>query len=154
MTDTPDTQPDAQPEKLPLFPKRKKFLIPIIILLCLTMIGSIAGVFIGFAAIKRSDAFKATTAILETHRSVRQHVGLPMDSGWLVIGKHDKNNGTYDLTFTITGPNGQAAVRSRCERENDDDPWEVTFLDIGVGGRDGDVYTLVGDADAPPGTRD
>ena len=40
-----------QPEKLPLLPKRKKFLIPIIILLCLTLIGSVAGLFIGFASI-------------------------------------------------------------------------------------------------------
>lgn len=146
---------EDHPDKLPLLPRRKKFLIPIIILLALTLVGSIAGVLFGFASIKNSEAFKATTDELEQHAEVRQFVGQPFDSGWLVLGKHDQTNGTYDLTFTITGPAGEAAVRSRCEREAEDDPWQVTFLDIGVGGRDGEVYTLVGDPDAPPdGGRD
>lgn len=145
---------DEQPDKLPLLPRRKKFLIPIIILLAVTLVGSIAGILFGFSSIKNSEAYQATTAELARHDVVRQHVGQPFDSGWLVLGKHDKTNGTYDLTFTITGPAGEAAVRSRCERDADDDPWEVTYLDIGVGGREGDVYTLVGDPDNKPGSRE
>ena len=142
-----------QPEKLPFFPKRKKFLIPIIILLCLTMIGSVAGLFIGFASIKSSDAFKLTYEELQTSTAVRQYVGEPLDVGTIVIGKHDDTNGTYDLTFTISGPVGEAAVRSRCEQEEEDGPWEVTYLDIGVGGREGQVITLIGDPKNPPGSR-
>ena len=141
-----------QPEKLPLLPKRKKFLIPIIILLCLTLIGSVAGLFIGFASIKSSDAFKLTMAELEKSAAVKQHVGLPIDPGTIVIGNHDDRNGTYDLTFEITGPVGSAAVRSRCESEAEGDPWVITFLDIGVGGREGQVITLVGDPKNPPGS--
>ncbi|MBX2851316.1 MAG: cytochrome c oxidase assembly factor 1 family protein [Phycisphaeraceae bacterium] len=139
-------------EKLPLLPKRKKFLIPIIILLCLTLIGSVAGLFIGFASIKSSDAFKLTMAELEASDAVKQHVGLPLDPGTIVIGKHDDRNGTYDLTFAISGPNGSAAVRSRCESEAEGDPWQITFLDIGVGGREGTVITLIGDPKNPPGS--
>jgi len=149
--DPTETQPH---EKLPLLPKRKKFLIPVILLLTLTMLGAIAGVLIGFSSIKRSDAFKATLAELEAQPAVRQHVGTPVDPGWLVIGKHDDREGIYDLTFTINGPNGRAAVRSRCQQEFEGGPWEVTFLDIGVGGREGQVITLVGDPDHPPGSRD
>lgn len=139
-------------EKLPFFPKRKKFLIPIIILLSLMLVGSVAGLFIGFASIKSSEAFTITLARLEESDAVRQYVGLPIDPGTIVIGKHDQDNGTYDLTFKITGPVGSAAVRSRCESEAQGEPWQVTFLDIGVGGREsGQVITLVGDPKNPPG---
>jgi hypothetical protein len=140
-----------RPDTLPLLPKRKKFLIPVVILLGLTAVGSVAGLFIGFSSIKRSDAFKATIDELNQHAEVKQHVGTPFDAGFLVLGKHDERNGTYDLTFTIEGPVGEAAVRCRCERDRDDAPWQVTYLDIGVGGREGEVYTLVGDPDMPPG---
>lgn len=143
---------DDPTEKLPFFPKRKKFLIPIVILLSLTLVGSIAGLFIGFASIKSSEAFKITLAKLEATDAVKQYVGLPIDPGTIVIGKQDQDNGTYDLTFEITGPIGSAAVRSRCESEAQGAPWEVTFLDIGVGGREaGQVITLVGDPKNPPG---
>lgn len=142
----------VQAGKLPFFPKRKKFLIPIIILLGLTLIGSVTGLFIGFASIKSSEAFQITLAKLEQSDAIKQHVGLPLTPGTLVMGKHDKNNGTYDLTFKITGPIGVAAVRSRCESESQDQPWQVTFLDVGVGGREnGQIITLVGDPKNPPG---
>ncbi len=143
---------DRQEDKLPLLPRRKRFLIPIIILLSVTLVGAVAGALIGFGSIKRSGAFKATAAELEQHDAVRRFVGDSFGSGWLVLGKHDKHNGTYDLTFTIEGPLGEAAVRSRCERDSEDDPWQVTYLDIGVGGREGEVYTLVGDPDDKPGS--
>ena len=142
---------DEISEKLPLLPRQKKFLIPVILLLAVTLVGSFAGLAIGFTSIKRGDAFKATMDELARHNEVKQHVGTPFDAGWLVLGKHEERNGTYDLTFTIKGPVGEAAVRCRCERERDDTPWRVTYLDIGVGGREGEVYTLVGDPDFPPG---
>ncbi|MEM9347396.1 MAG: cytochrome c oxidase assembly factor Coa1 family protein [Planctomycetota bacterium] len=145
----------ATPEKLPFFPKRKKFLIPIIILLALTLVGSVAGLFIGFASIKSSDAFKITMAKLESSAAVKQYVGLPLDPGTVVVGKHEDRNGTYDLTFEINGPIGSAAVRSRCESTAEGEPWQVTFLDIGVGGREnGQVITLIGDPKNPPGSRE
>lgn len=147
---TPETGPTT--EQLPLLPKRKKFLIPVIILLSVTLVGSIAGLFIGIASVRNSGAFKATMMELEQDPAVKQHVGLPLETGWLVIGKHEERDGTYDLTFKIEGPAGEAAVRSRCERGTKDEPWQVTFLDIGVGGRDGDVITIVGDPDFPPGS--
>ncbi len=151
QTEQPEQQPEDQDEKLPLFPRRKKFLIPVILLLSLTFIGAVAGLFLGFASVKRSDAYKATLTELNLHPEVQLFVGEPFDTGYLVLGKHDQRNGTYDLTFTIQGNVGKAAVRSRCERDTDSDPWQVTYLDIGVGGRDGSVYTLVGDPDSPPG---
>lgn len=144
----------APEDKLPLLPKNKKFLIPIVILLTIAMVGSITGVIIGFASIKSSEAFKTTVNELENHSAVKQFVGVPFDTGTIVIGKHDKNNGTYDLTFTITGSLGKAAVRSRCERDTDADPWQITYMDIGVGGREGEVYTLIGDPDNAPGSRE
>ena len=142
---------DEPSDKLPLLPRRKKFLIPVVLLLGLTLIGLVGGIALGFSSIKRSEAYTATLDELARHDTVKQHVGTPFDTGLLVFAKHDERNGTYDLTFTIKGPAGQAAVRSRCERNNDNEPWQVTFLDIGVGGREGDVYTLVGDPDMPPG---
>lgn len=147
MTDAPT----SNDERLPFFPKRKKFLLPVLILLAVVAIGSVAGVLLGFAAIKKSPAFTATQAELAAHVQVKQHVGVPFEAGRMVFGKHDKNNGTYDLTYEITGPAGEAGVKSRCERIADTDQWEVTYLNIGVGGRDGKVITLVGDPDTMPG---
>lgn len=146
-----DVDDEPVTERLPLLPKRKKFLIPVIVLLALTLIGSVAGLFIGFASIKHSDAFSLTMDELEKSDAVKQYVGLPMEAGTIVIGRHDERNGTYDLTYTITGPVGEAAVRSRCESEVEGAPWQVTFLDIGVGGREGQVITLIGDPKNPPG---
>lgn len=147
----PETE--AETGKLPFLPKRKKFLLPVILLLSVVLIGSVVGVLIGIVSIKNSAAFEATLTELEASAAVRQHVGLPIETGWLVIGKHDKQAGLYDLTFKITGPNGEAAVRSRCERTGAGDiaTWDVTYLDIGVGGREGEVITLVGDPDFMPG---
>ena len=147
-TATPD--PDAPPEKLPFFPKRKKFLIPIIILLAVTLVGSVAGLLIAFTATKRSEPFKIVLAELEHHDEVKQHVGLPLETGLWVVGGVDEKNREADIMFTIRGPAGKAAVR--CRVEVIDRQWEVTYLELGVGGRkNGRIITLIGDPDNPPG---
>lgn len=145
LTDPP------QSDKLPFFPKRKRFLLPVLILLVIAFVGLPIGAWVGIAKIKNSASFAATHAELKAHPAVKHHVGLPFESGWWVIGKHDDHQGTYDLTFGITGPHGQATVKSRCTQDRADGPWRVTYLQLGVGGRDGQVLTLIGDPDAPPG---
>ena len=139
-----------QSEKLPFLPKRKKFLIPICILLGLALVGSVAGLFIGFASIKSSEAFKITMDKLEASDSVKQYVGLPIEPSTIVIGRHDDRNGTYEMSFKITGPAGKAVVRSWCVSEAEGEPWQVTHLAFGVGGREGQEITLVGDPKNPP----
>jgi ABC-type antimicrobial peptide transport system permease subunit len=144
-----DAQPQ-QPEKLPFLPKRKKFLIPIGILLAALLIGLPIGVLIGFASVKSSEAYQLTMDKLEASDAVKQYVGLPLEESTIVIGRHDERNGTYELSFKITGPVGKAVVRSWCVSEAEDEPWQVTHLSFGVGGREGQEVTLVGDPKNPP----
>ena len=131
-----EPQPPA-PEKLPFFPKQKKFLIPIGILLAALVIGLPAGVLIGSSAVKSSEAFELTMAKLEASDSIKAAIGLPLEVGLLARGSHDDGNGTYELTFTITGPIDSAVVRSWCVSDAPGKPWEIAHLAIGIGGRDG-----------------
>lgn len=141
--------PDADaplpaPEKLPFFPKNKKFLIPIIILLVLTLVGLIAGLFIAFTALQRTEAFDATMAELEGTPEVEMLLGSPLEPGLYTMGKIDEQAGVADLMFKVAGPSDSAAVRSRCELV--EDKWVVVYLDLGLGSRDdGEVITLIGD---------
>ena len=139
-------------EKLPLFPKRKKFLIPIAILLAALVIGLPAGILIGSSAIKSSEAFELTMAELESNEALEQSVGLPIEVGRIVRGSHDDNNGTYELTFKIHGPIDSAVVRSWCISEAEGQPWEIAHLAMGIGGRSGREITLIGDPKDPPWT--
>lgn len=144
------SEADPPPEKLPLFPKRKKFLIPIGILLAAVLIGLPAGVLIGSASVKTSEAFKITLAELEASEAIKQSIGLPIEVGRLARGSHDDGNGTYELTFKIHGPIDSAVVRSWCVSESVGEPWEIDHLAIGIGGREGREITLIGDPKNPP----
>ncbi|MGB1126541.1 MAG: cytochrome c oxidase assembly factor Coa1 family protein [Phycisphaeraceae bacterium] len=145
------TDPDAMPaEKLPFFPRRKKFLIPIGILFAAIVIGLPVGIFIGFSSIKSSKAFKLTMDKLEASESVKQYVGLPIEPSTIVIGRHDDQNGTYELSFKISGSIDKAVVRSWCVSDGEGEPWQVTHLSFGIGGREGQEITLVGDPKNPP----
>jgi len=142
---------DALPsDKLPFLPKRKKFLIPIGILLAMLLIGLPIGVFMGFASIKSSEAYKLTMDKLEASDAVKQYVGLPLETSTIIIGRHDERNGTYELSFTIYGSVDEAVVRSWCVSQAEGEPWQVTHLSFGVGGREGQEVTLVGDPKNPP----
>ncbi len=147
-------QPDEVPEKLPFFPKQKKFLIPIGILFAALVIGLPAGVLIGSSAVKSSEVFELTMDRLEASESVKIAVGEPIEVGLLARGSHDDSNGTYELTFKITGPTDSAVVRSWGVSEAPGEPWEIAHLAIGVGGRAGREITLVGDPKNPPWSRE
>lgn len=145
------TEPEeSPPEKLPLLPKRKKFLIPILILFGALLIGLPVGVLIGSSAVKATEAFQLTMDELEASDAVKQAVGLPLEVGTIVNGSHDDSNGTYELTFKIYGSVDQAVVRSWCVSEAKGEPWVIDHLAIGIGGRSGREITLVGDPKNPP----
>lgn len=137
-------------EKLPFLPKRKKFLIPIVILLMALVIGLPAGVLIGSSAVKSSEAFELTMAELEGSESIKQAIGLPIEVGMLARGSHNDSDGTYELTFKISGPVDSAVVRSWCISEGEGEPWVIDHLAIGIGGREGREITLIGDPKNPP----
>lgn len=144
MTDTPD-----QPEKLPFFPRRKKFLIPIILLLSAVVFGLGIGLLFAFNSHKRSAPYKLTLQTLEARPEVKQHVGLPFEEGFIVLGDVDEDAGMADMMLKIKGPVGQGAVRSRAELQ--DGQWVIVYLDMGVGDREhGEVITMIGDPDALP----
>ncbi len=145
-----DEAQDNPLEKLPLLPKRKKFLIPIAIFLAALAIGLPAGILIGSSAVKSSEVFTLTMDKLQASESVQQAVGLPLEVGTIVSGSHDDTNGTYELTFKIYGPVDRAVVRSWCVSEAEGKPWVIDHLAIGIGGRGGREITLVGDPKNPP----
>jgi len=143
-----ETNP-AQPEKLPFFPKRKKFLIPIVLLLSAIIFGLGIGLLFAFSSHKRSAPYKLTIQTLESRPEVKQHVGLPFEEGFSVLGDVDVDAGVADLMLKIDGPVGEGAVRSRAELR--DGQWVIVYLDMGVGEREqGEVITMIGDPDALP----
>lgn len=147
-THPPDVAPPV-PEKLPFFPKNKKFLIPIIILLSVTLVGLVVGVLVAFTALQHTEPYKATMQVLSTSPEAALVLGEPIEPGLITMGKVDEQAGVADLMFKVTGPNDRAAVRSRCELI--DGVWQVTYLDLGLGSReDGEVITLIGDAEQLP----
>ena len=145
-----DETASEQPEKLPFFPKRKKFLIPIGILFAALVVGLPTGVLIGSSAVKGSEPFKLTMEKIEASEVVRQTLGEPIEVGTIASGSHDDNSGTYELTFRISGPNDRGVVRSWCVSEGEGKPWVIDHLAVGVGGREGNEITLVGDPKNPP----
>ncbi|MGB0766500.1 MAG: cytochrome c oxidase assembly factor Coa1 family protein [Phycisphaeraceae bacterium] len=149
---TPETAVNAPEQKLPFFPKRKKFLIPVAILLMALVIGLPVGVWMGSSAVKSSEAFELTLAELKASELVDQTLGQPLEVGTLARGSHDQRNGTYELTFRVTGPIDTAVVRSWCVSEAEGEPWQIEHLAYGIGGRDGREITLIGDPKNPPWT--
>jgi len=137
-------------DRLPLLPKRKKFLLPMILLLAAAIIGLPIGIFFGFTKIKSSEPYQITIEELESSEVIKRNVGLPIETSMIVRGSYDDQNGTYELEFLVSGPNGRAVVRSFCASQSEDEPWAIIHLAIGVGGREGQEFTIVGDPDNPP----
>ncbi|MEM1353848.1 MAG: cytochrome c oxidase assembly factor Coa1 family protein [Planctomycetota bacterium] len=152
MTDQdPPTEPEQAPppEKLPLLPKSKKFLIPVIILLSVTLLGLGLGLYLAFTSLQRSEPFKAALAELDQNPEVEMLLGSPLEPGLSTLGQVDEEAGVADLMFRITGPKDRASVRSRCEWI--EGRWQVTHLDLWIGERDdGEWTTLIGDPDQLP----
>lgn len=143
------TTVDAPPEKLPFFPRKKRFLLPIVLLLSAAVFGLGFGVLFAFTGAKRTEPYKLTMRTLQDRPEVRQHVGSPFEAGFIVLGKVDEGDGLADLMFRIEGPVGEAAVRSRVELV--DGAWVIRHLDMGLGsGDDGRVITMVGDPEGLP----
>ena len=142
--------PQVQSEKLPFLPRRKKFLIPIVILLAALMIGLPAGVLIGSSAVKSSEVFGLTMDRLKASEVIRQALGEPIEPGRIASGSHDDRNGTYELTFKVYGPRDRAVVRCWCVSQGEGQPWQIEHLAVGIGGRAGREITLVGDPKDPP----
>lgn len=146
--DSPTSPADA-PAKLPWFPKRKRFLIPIVLLLSAIVFGLAIGLVAAITSNKHTEPYKLTMRTLQDSPEVRQHVGTPFEAGWAVLGDVKTDKGTADLMFKINGPAGEAAVRSHAELV--DGVWVILYLDIGVGDRKtGQVITLIGDPDELP----
>ncbi|MFI4860091.1 MAG: cytochrome c oxidase assembly factor Coa1 family protein [Phycisphaerales bacterium JB063] len=144
-----DNTSDSQPETMPFLPRRKKFLVPIILLLTVVIFGLGLGLVYAFTSAKQTEPYKLTMRTLQDRPEVKQHVGVPLESRFIVLGKVDEGDGVADLMFKIRGPVGEAAVRSRLERV--DGAWTIRHLDMGIGGRDdGEIITMIGDPDALP----
>ncbi|MEM9416572.1 MAG: cytochrome c oxidase assembly factor Coa1 family protein [Planctomycetota bacterium] len=149
MNQTPNDSPAAPPEKLPLLPRKKKFLVPIVLLLSVVLFGLGIGLVYAFVSVKQTEPFQLTMQTLQDRPEVRQHVGLPCEAKFIVLGKVDEGDGVANLLFRVEGPVGEAAVRSRLERV--EGAWVIQHLDLGVGrGDDGEVITMIGDPDELP----
>ncbi|XAL98071.1 cytochrome c oxidase assembly factor Coa1 family protein [Phycisphaeraceae bacterium D3-23] len=150
MNDTPnDNAAEAPPEKLPFLPRKKKFLLPIVLLLSVVIFGLGIGLVYAFTSVKQTEPFELTMRTLADRPEVRQRVGVPFEPKFIVLGKVDEGDGVADLMFRIEGPVGEAAVRSRLERV--DGAWVIIHLDMGIGGRqNGEVITMIGDPDELP----
>jgi hypothetical protein len=87
-----------------------------LLLLCLCPIGCCAGIVGGtMAGIRGSEPYETALARVQTDPAVIERLGEPIETGFFGTsgGVNVQNqSGTADLTFPVSGPNGQASVHT------------------------------------------
>jgi hypothetical protein len=104
----------------------KWFLIGCSALIVLGIAFVVVLVFVVFAGIKSTGAYKGARDRAVNDPRVIEQLGSPVETGWWVMGKIEMSRGEADLDFPIHGPKGKATVLVRATR--DGDRWVYTRL--------------------------
>ncbi len=85
-------------------------------------------VFIVFATMKQSDAYKNSFAMIQKNPQVIEMLGSPIESGWIVSGNVNTSVGTgsAEISYSISGPKGSADVYVKATKVLDH--WEFQRL--------------------------
>lgn len=90
---------------------------------CLALVALVvAAVFVIIAvamgAVKKSEVYTETVALVQTHPEAVALLGEPIKPGWFISGSISTANGegTADFTIPVSGPQGSASLRVVAER--------------------------------------
>lgn len=102
---------------------------------CLTLLvlGGIAvGAILYFAmsAVKKSDVFAGAVNQAQQNPEVQAALGSPIETGWMIQGSANYENGTgdADLTIPIKGPLNEGTLRA-VAHQDPGAPWQYSILE-------------------------
>lgn len=88
--------------------------------------------------VKRHPVFAAALEQVRASREVTAALGTPIEPGVMTMGGAGQEPGTYEIMFSVSGPDGEAGVRVFAREDGGAAAgWAVTFLDVGVKTRAG-----------------
>jgi hypothetical protein len=123
---------------------------------CLTLIFLI-GVFVTAlltiitTSFRSSDVYKQAMAKATEDLQVREQIGEPVQSAWILRGQLHVNgrSGDADLSIPISGPRGEGLIRAVAYKT--EGVWRFTYLQVCITGQSGNIDLL---SVQPPAERD
>jgi len=98
-----------------------------------------------------SDVYKQAMATATQNIQIREQIGEPIQSAWIVSGQLHVNgsSGDANLSIPISGPRGKALIRAVAYKTGG--VWRFTCLQVSVEGQSGNIDLL---SVQPPAERD
>lgn len=90
-----------------------------------------AGIFwFAMGALKKTDVFAETLKRAQASPEVQQALGTPIDTGWMLQGSMNVNNGNgeADLTIPLKGSKAEGSVRVKAT-QTATSPWQYTAME-------------------------
>lgn len=90
-----------------------------------------AGIFwFAMGALKKTDVFAETLKRAQASSEVQQALGSPVDTGWMLQGSMNVNNGdgVADLTVPLKGSKAEGSVRVKATKSAST-PWQYTVME-------------------------
>lgn len=122
---------------------------------CAVVLLGIAGVFsvifFGvFAVITNSDAVTEVMKRAGESKLVQEHLGTPLEKGWLTTGHIETANGSNsaELKVPIEGPKGSGSIRANGYKRGEE-PWVFNVLEVFID-KTGERIDLAHPAEAIP----
>jgi len=124
---------------------------------CLTLLLLLVGFGLGLmtfvtSAIRSSDVYKQAVTRAKENQQVRDQIGEPIETRWLISGHLNVNgssSGDADLSIPISGPRGKGAIRAVATKS--EGTWHFTVLQVNVAGQTESIDLL---SVQPPPVRD
>ena len=102
-----------------------------------------------FGSFRASDVYQQAVARAGQSAQVREGIGAPLRTGWVVSGRLQVNgrSGSADFTAPISGPEGAASIRVIASKNHG--IWRFSCLQVKVEGQADSIDLLA--AQSPPG---
>ena len=86
--------------------------------------------YFAMGALKKSDVFAEALKKAQNSPEVQSAIGTPVDTGWMLQGSLNYNNGagTADLTIPLEGPKGEATLAVKAAKAATG-PWEYSVME-------------------------
>ena len=134
---TPPYPLHPEPMKKSWLEQHPHWKIPLGCLTLLLLIGVFATILttIITTSFHRSDVYKQAMTKAAENSQVRQEIGEPIRSAWLVSGQLNVtgSTGNANLSIPIFGPRGKGAIRAVAYKSGD--VWRFTYLQVNVEGQ-------------------
>lgn len=89
--------------------------------------------YFAMGAMKKSDVFAEALKRAQNSPEVQAAIGTPVDTGWMMQGSLNYNNGEgqADLTIPLKGPKGEAGLSVKSSKAANG-PWEYSVMEVAL----------------------